>query len=359
MKIAIDARMIEMSGIGSYIRTLLNQGIYEVALGNPKDISKYDKTVSVIEYEDKIYSVSEQLHFPSRALRKQKVELLHVPHYNVPVFYRGKLAVTIHDLTHLVLPEFLPNRFAYLYAKIIIGYAVRKAKVIFTDSENSKNDILRFFKVRPDKIIVEYVALNKGFVHKEKQDVLYLLKKYGISEGKKVIMYVGNLKPHKNLIRLLHAYCKMKDREATCLVLVGKAFDNRELDVEIAKLGIEAQVVKTGIVDREDLVNFYNLADLFVFPSLYEGFGLPPLEAMSCGTPVVCSNNSSLPEVVGDAAFTFDPYDESAIRNAMERVLFDEELAAGLVKKGYERVKKFDGSDIIERTKAAFDNIKR
>lgn len=105
-------------------------------------------------------------------------------------------------------------------------------------------------------------------------------------------------------------------------------------------------------------MDFYNLADLFVFPSLYEGFGIPPLEAMACGTPVVCSDNSSLPEVVGDAAYTFNPYDTELIREAMEKVLSDEALAASLIEKGYERVKMFTPESVINRTKAAFERIK-
>ena len=124
------------------------------------------------------------------------------------------------------------------------------------------------------------------------------------------------------------------------------------------KLGIEGNVIRTGIVVDDELVDFYNLADLFVFPSLYEGFGIPPLEAMACGTPVVCSDNSSLPEVVGDAAYTFNPYDTELIREAMEKVLSDEALAASLIEKGYERVKMFTPESVINRTKAAFERIK-
>lgn len=358
MKIAVDARMIRMSGIGTYIKTLMNQGIYQVALGSREDILRCDDSVEVIDFQDNIYSISEQLHFPRKELKEKKVDLLHVPHYNVPLFYRGALAVTIHDLIHLVLPEFLPNKLAYWYARLVIGYAVRKAKVIFTVSENSKKDIMRFFKVKPEKIVVTYNAVDRSFVHKEKERVEYLLGKYHIPENRKVLMYVGNLKPHKNLIRLLRAYSGMEDREDTVLVLVGKAFDNTELDRTISELGIGAHVIKTGIIEKEELVDFYNLADLFVFPSLYEGFGIPPLEAMACGTPVVSSNSSSLPEVVGDAALTFDPYDEEAMRKAMAQALRDEELRNGLIAKGYKRAEMFGDSNIISRTRAAFDGIK-
>lgn len=358
MKIAIDARMIQMSGIGTYIKALMGHGIYDIALGDGNDILKYDANVKVINYSDKIYGAGEQLHFPAKELRKSGADLLHVPHYNVPVFYRGKLAVTVHDLTHLVLPQFLPNKAAYLYAKFLIGYAVRKADVVFTVSENSKRDILRFYNIPEDKIAVVYNAVDSRFVHRDRESVCYLLDKYHIPRDKKVIMYVGNLKPHKNLPRLLEAYSKMNGREDTCLVLVGKAFDSEDLTPQIKALGIEDSVIKTGIIVDNELVDFYNLADLFVFPSLYEGFGIPPLEAMACGTPVVCSNNSSLPEVVGDAAYMFDPYDEKQIRDAMEKVLGDDSLAQSLVERGYKRVKLFTPERIVNTTKAVFDKIK-
>ena len=125
---------------------------------------------------------------------KSGVDLLHVPHYYVPVFYRGRLAVTVHDLTHLVLPQFLPNKLAYLYAKFLIGYAVHKAEVVFTVSENSKKDILRFYRVPEEKISVVYNAVDNRFIHRQREDVEYLIDKYNLPRDKKVIMYVGNLK---------------------------------------------------------------------------------------------------------------------------------------------------------------------
>lgn len=358
MKIAIDARMIQMSGIGTYIKTLMGHGIYDVALGTEKDIVGYDDSVQVINYADKIYGAGEQLHFPSKELKKSGATLLHVPHYNVPVFYRGRLAVTVHDMIHLVLPEFLPNKLAYLYAKFMIGYAVHKAEIVFTVSENSKKDILKFYNIPEEKIVVVYNAVDPKFVHRQRENVEYLIDKYKLPKNKKVIMYVGNLKPHKNLSRLLEAYANMNGREDTCLVLVGKAFDSEDLTPQIKELGIEDSVVRTGIIVDNELVDFYNLADLFVFPSLYEGFGIPPLEAMACGTPVVCSDNSSLPEVVGDAAYTFNPYEVQQIKAAMEKVLCDESLAESLIERGYRRAAMFTQDKIVNTTRAAFEKIK-
>lgn len=357
MKIAIDARMINMSGIGSYIKSLLNQDIYEVAIGDVNEIEAVSKDMDIVEFNEKIYSIKEQLKFPTKELKKRGVTLLHIPHYNVPMFYRGDFAVTVHDLIHLVLPEFLPNKLAYWYAKIVIGYAVRKAKVVFTVSENSKNDIVRMFKANPEKIVVTYNCVDPVFVHKDKEDVEYLKEKYKLPSDKKVIMYVGNLKPHKNLLRLMEAYAKINSDNAV-LLLVGKAFDNRDIDETIERLGLGGKVIKTGIVERDELVDFYNLADLFAFPSLYEGFGIPPLEAMACGTPVVSTNTSSLPEVVADAALTFDPYNVDEIAKALTRGLEDESLREELITKGYERAKNFSKQEIAEKTKEALCNFK-
>ncbi len=209
-----------------------------------------------------------------------------------------------------------------------------------------------------EKIAVVYNAVDARFVHRQRADVEYLIDKYKLPRDKRVIMYVGNLKPHKNLPKLLEAYSAMKDRENTCLVLVGKAFDSEDLTPEIKKLGIEDSVVRTGIIVDNELVDFYNLADLFVFPSLYEGFGIPPLEAMACGTPVVCSDNSSLPEVVGDAAYMFNPYDVNQIREAMEKVLGNSSLAEKLIERGYRRAAMFTPEKIFETTKAVFEKIK-
>lgn len=348
MKIAIDARMIEMSGIGTYIQHLMNNGIYDVALGKDKDIKKYDKDVKIINFNKKIYSIVEQWYFPYKELKKEKVSLLHVPHYNVPVLYRGDIVVTIHDLTHLILPEFLPNKFAYIYAKIIIGYAVRKAKYIFTVSENSKQDIARLFHVKQKKIIVTYNAVDSDFCFKEKEKISYLYDKFNIPRNKKILMYVGNLKPHKNLKRLLEAYSKLSMKNDTCLVLVGKAFTSTDLISYEKRLEIKNNVIHTGLVKKDELVDLYNLADLFIFPSLYEGFGIPPLEAMACGTPVICSNNSSLPEVVGEAAEMFNPYSSDEIRSSIEKVMMNPQIYESLINCGYEQVKKFNWNNAVK-----------
>ena len=354
-KIALDARMINMSGIGIYIQNLIKAGIYDIALGNADDIKEYEGNIAVIDYKSKIYGIKEQLKFPYRKLKKLKPDILHVPHYNVPIFYRGRMFVTIHDITHLVLPDILPNKFAYIYAKIMLWTAAHKAEKIFTVSENTKSDIIKFFKIKPEKIVVTYSGVDlKEFKKKNKEEYEYLYSKYSIPRDKKVLMYVGNLKPHKNLKRLLEAFKDIDEIDNTILILVGKAFKNHNVNAYEKLYGISDKVVHTGVVSQAELVDFYNLADLFVFPSLYEGFGLPPLEAMACGTPVICSNTSSLPEITGNAAYSFDPTDTHELARAINIVLKDESLREALITAGYERCNIFKGDYVTQKTINAF-----
>jgi alpha-1,3-rhamnosyl/mannosyltransferase len=323
-KIAIDARMVSRSGIGTCIQHWLRDVGYSVALGDPKDLEDYkDSVPAQIPFISGIYGYKEQLKFPYGKLRKAKPDILHVPHCNVPLFFRGKMMVTIHDLTHLVYPEFLPSKIVHLYFKFIFWFVCKRANHIMTDSESTKNDLIRFYKADASKMTVVPLGVGKEFVRKNHEEVDYLYGKYNIPRDKKILLYVGNLLPHKNLNKLLEGFARMQGRENCRLVLVGKAFDGRTQDTREKDLGIEGLTIHAGMVSQEDLVNFYNLADLFVLPSLYEGFGLPVLEAFACGTPVACSNVSSLPEVGGNVAKYFDPKDPESIARALERSIDD------------------------------------
>ena len=278
--------------------------------GKKEELKNIKEIKEFIEFDVPIYGIKEQLRFPYRELKKLKPDLLHVPHYNVPIFYRGDMIVTIHDLTHLVYSEFLSNKFAKYYAKLMMKIAIKKSKIILTVSENTKKDLIKFFKVDENKIKVVYLGVKDNLVNKPKESIDYLYKKFGIPRNKKLLMYVGNLKPHKNLERLLEAFSKIENNNEYALILVGKAFENYNILGDKEKeLGIEKNTIHTGIVTEDELVDLYNLVDLFVFPSLYEGFGLPVIEAMACGTKVVSSNTSSLTEVGGKVIPYFNPKD--------------------------------------------------
>lgn len=326
MKIAIDARMINKSGIGTCIRQWIHHVGYQIALGNENELNDFRQQVGeVIPFNCGIYGYKEQVLFPYRKLRLSKPDVLHIPHCNIPLLYRGKLIVTVHDLTHLIYPEFLPVKLAKYYFKFMFWFICKRANRIITDSTNTKKDLLHFFKVDPKKISVVPLGVDKEFSQKPIETIEYLYEKFSIPRDKKLLLYVGNLLPHKNLSRLLEAFALMPERENCRLLLIGKAFDGRSIPSSEKDLGIQELTIHTGIVSQEDLVNLYNLADLFILPSLYEGFGLPVLEALACGTPVACSNTSSLPEVGGNVVDYFDPTNPSDIAKV---------LSANLNKKG-------------------------
>ncbi len=322
-KIAIDARMVNRSGIGTCIQHWLRDVGYSVALGDQKELEAFKEVPTHIPFKCGIYGYKEQLKFPYCKLRKQKADILHIPHCNVPLFYRGKMIVTVHDLTHLVYPEFLPMKLVHLYFKFIFWFICKRADRILTDSESTKRDLLRFYKADASKMTVVPLGVGSEFVRKPQSEIEYLYAKFNLPRDKKIILYVGNLLPHKNLNGFLEGFAQMKSKENCRLVLVGKAFDGRTRDTREKELGLEGLTIHAGMVSQEDLVNFYNLADLFVLPSLYEGFGLPVLEAFACGTPVACSNVSSLPEVGGNVAKYFDPKDPASIARILESSIED------------------------------------
>ena len=354
--IGIDARMIGMSGIGTYIQHLMGHGIYDVAVGNAEEIRRYDKDVKVIPFDAPIYGLKEQLLFPTKAVKDVGVDIMHFPHYNVPVSYRGKYVTTVHDLTHIVLPEFLGNRIKYYYAKFLMSRTLKNAAHVFTVSENSERDIHDYFGISEDKISITYDAIDDDFCVKDKLEIDYLYEKYGISREKKKLLYVGNLKPHKNLITLLKAL-KVLNRDDVELLLVGKAFKSVDLEKQEEELGIREQVIHTGMVEKTELVDLYNIADIFVFPSLYEGFGIPPLEAMACGTPVIAANNSSIPEVCGDAAMYFDGSDEQSLAKEIKFLLNDNDKQQILISNGMRRIHMFSWNDTIKEIRNVAGNL--
>ena len=355
MKVAVDARMYNASGIGTYIQNLVKNNCYEIALGNKDELKDIKEINNIIEFDSPIYGIKEQLKFPYKELKKFKPDLLHIPHYNVPIFYRGDMIVTIHDTTHLVLEEFLPNKLAKIYAKIMIKIAIKKAKIILTVSENSKRDIIKYFKVDEKKVKVTYLGVKENIVEKSIEQIDYLYKKFSIPKDKKLLMYVGNIKPHKNLERLLTAFSKLKNNKEYTLLLVGKAFENYNLlEGREKELGIADKVIHTGIVSEDELVDLYNLVDLFVYPSLYEGFGLPVIEALRCGTKVVCSNTSSLPEVGGKVVTYFNPMDVDEIAKVIETEIEQQDTEEDK-KRRIEWARNFEWKKTSEEIKKAFE----
>lgn len=345
---AIDARMIEASGIGTYIRMMLRTGRYSVALGNTERIRKYDQKIEVIPFEEKIYGIKEQVKYPYGKLKKKGVTVLHSPHYNIPLLWNRKLIVTIHDLIHIKFPQYLPNKFAYIYAWTMLKFACIRAEKVLTVSEFTKQDLIRTLYVRESKIEIIYNEIESCFKKKEISEVEYLKNKYDIPKDNKIVLYVGNIKPHKNVEALINAFFLFEMNHVS-LALVGKDFNSSVKEKLLKNKKTEGKVIMTGAVSKDELVDWYNLSDVFVFPSLYEGFGIPPIEAMACGTPVICSSSSSLPEVVGDASILVNPTDIDAIHKEIQRILaMTSDEKSVLIEKGYKRAELFRNEGKVE-----------
>ena len=350
MKLIIDCRMINSSGIGTYIKNLLPflENYFDlILLGNEKEIEKLNlsKVKDIIQLNSKIYSIKEQLELFNKT---PKGDIFWSPHYNIPIFpiKVKKRVVTIHDVFHLAFYDTL-NFKQKIYAKTMINLALKLSDIVFTVSNFSKSEITKHVKVREDKLKVVYNGVDQNIFKPIKDnDICKNIKnKYNLPDS--FILYVGNVKPHKNLKNALLAFEKVSTKFCDFkFVIIGKkegfiTGDNEIMRIIASSKVLNQNVVFTGYIEDKDLPFIYNVATIFVFPSLYEGFGLPPLEAMACGCPCVVSNAASLPEVCGDAAYYVNPYDVEDIARGIERVLTDENLRQSLIQKGFENVKRF------------------
>jgi len=264
-----------------------------------------------------------------------------------------KTIVTCHDL----IPWVYDNNRLPTWKLNMRG--LRKADRIITVSEYSKSEIIKHVGYPEDQITVIPNAVDhNNYCVKRNREVI---KKLGITDTQKVILYVGSEQPRKNVPFLLKAISELKKKLPDIILLkIGtpQVPGAREKLIELIEmLGIEKEVVFVGYVSENELPKYYNAADLFVFPSLYEGFGLPPLEAMACGTPVITSNLTSLPEVVGDSAITIDPYDVNAFAEAMYNLLTDEKLREKMINKGLKRAQLFNWEKSAEKTLKVYQQL--
>jgi glycosyltransferase involved in cell wall biosynthesis len=300
---------------------------------------------------------------------------MHFPHFNVPIFVFNKFVVTIHDLilTHFPTRRAttlnpIVYRFKNFAYRLVISRAVKRAKKIITVSEFTKQDIVKQFGVKEEKIVVTYegvanLAKGRDSLFVAKLDNQEILDQFHIP--KNFLLYVGNAYPHKNLEMLLEVFADLRLKYPDLrLVLVGKEdfFYNRVQDkaraLNIWQQGnINSPVIFPGYVSDAQLEIFYQEARVYVFPSLYEGFGLPPLEAMARQCPVASSDRASLPEILGEAALYFNPEDKNEMVEKIGRLLDDQELRQSLINKGLERVKKFSWWECANETLNVYKQI--
>jgi glycosyltransferase involved in cell wall biosynthesis len=367
VRIGIDARKLHDFGIGTYIRNLvrelgrLDRTTEFVLLCRPEDASFVESIGEnfrpVVERAGN-YSIAEQLKIPL-VLRRERVTLFHAPHYVLPPLVHCRSVVTIHDCIHLMFPQYLPNRAALGYARTSMAMAARRATRVLTVSESSKADIMRFFGTDPAKIDVIYNAFDPRFgLEPAEDDVIRVRERYQLQD--EFVLYAGNVKPHKNLDRLIEAFHLVRQRglDRLKLVMIGDDISKyASLRRAVHQHQLHKYVRFVGYLPQETLAVMYRLAGVFVFPSLYEGFGLPPLEAMASGTPVVTSNVSSLPEVAGDAAQLVDPYDPEAIADGIFRVLTDVDLRRDLRRRGLARARQFSWETSGRRIREIYGEV--
>lgn len=337
MRIGFDARMITHPGIGRYISSLLPELFAKgaadefVLFGDEARLAEFSRfgNVSVKLHDAPVYSMSEQFSLPYLA---EKLDVLHVPHFNVPLLYGGKLVVTIHDLIYLLFPESLPHPAAKYYARFMIEKAVRKARAVIAVSEHTKNDLLRLFgSDNASKVRVVYEASDKKFRRVEdKARIADALCRYRLSE--RIILFVGSVKPHKNIPSLLKVFNLLKEWGVPHQLVICGRWDKKEEALKDRL--IDRNIKYIGEIPMDDLVTLYSVADVLVHLSLYEGFGLTVLEAMQCGTPVVVSDSSSLPEVVGSAAFKVSPRNIEQTADVIYNILVNPRLKEGMSEAG-------------------------
>jgi len=354
--LCIDLRWIDASGVGVYIKGIMPglvsqlRDVSIVGLGDRDRLKEFSwsdsENVRLIDCRTGRYSLSEQIQLPL-AIPKE-TNLFFSPYYTIPLFYRGRLAVTVHDLSHLVVEEIVSNPKKRIYAETMFRALRKRASIIFTVSRFTKTELLRHTKgPREDNIIPTPLGVSPEW--------------YGAAErpairSKPYFVCVGNIKPYKNLRRLVEAFLKIKEDLPHDLVIVGQkegliTGESPEFFERVEKAG--KRIDMTGPVSFQELLSLVGNADALIMPSLYEGFGLPPVEAMAAGIPAVVSQAGSLPEVCGDAALYFDPRSEDQIAARLIEIVHNKGLRSSLRVIGFERSKHYTWESCSEKTAAA------
>jgi len=364
--VGLDARKLKDFGIGSYIRHLLE------AIARRPDSERYRFRVyarradrdslsplpphfEIVEENSPGYSVSEMTQFAWRLFR-DRLDLFHATHYVLPPLARARAVVTIHDIIHLLCPQFLPNRAALLYARFMIRRALTRSDRIITVSFNSKRDLVDYFGVSPSRIEVIYNGASSRFrpgISEEER--ARIPRKYGLPVP--YLLFLSGEKPHKNVRNVVRAFAEARRERSIphALVLAGPLPKNpARLEALIAALDLAEVVFRPGVVEEADLPALYAAADAFLYPTLYEGFGLPVVEAMACGTPVLTSSTSALQEIAGGYAYLVDPMDVDAIARGIVALVTGERLRNDLKALGLKRALDFSWDKAAERTLAVY-----
>lgn len=360
--IGIDARKLKDFGIGSYIKSLLG------AIGKRPEAVEYRFRVyvrradadalpdlpanfDVAHEESSGYSAGEMTRFAWRLFR-DRLDLFHATHYVLPPLFQTRSVVTIHDIIHLLYPQFLPSRAAHLYARLMIRRALTRADRIITVSYNSRRDLVDYFGIPASRTEVIYNGVSAAFRPEvSEEERRRVAGKYRLPSP--YLLFLGGEKPHKNVQNVVRAFGEARRRQPLphALVLAGP-MPRQEARLEnlIAALDLSRAVLRPGIVEEEDLPGLYSGAEAFLYPTLYEGFGLPVVEAMACGTPVLTSSTSALQEIAGGYAYLVDPMDVDAIAAGIVLLSTDEKVRDDFRELGRKRALDFSWEKAAERT---------
>lgn len=371
--IGIDARKIKDFGIGTYIRGLLraladidSENRYILLTGEQgrKRLEELPENFEVVIEPAPVYSAREMFTM-SWHLARLDLDLFHATHYALPLYLRCRTVVTIHDIIHLLYPEFLPNPLAFLYAQRMIRRSLNRGDRIITVSKNTKSDLIDYFDADDKKIHVVYNGVDDCFRQRlAAEDLDRWLRSLGLRQP--YALFVGNPKPHKNLDRVIQAYARALEIDSfeAPLVCVGsRSGEDFKIRQRAEQLGIADRVQLLGHVADEALPAIYQGAALFLYPTLYEGFGLPVVEAMASGVPVITSNTSALKEIGEGYAHLVNPLDVEGIAKAIAQCMGDVEHRQALARIGLRRAEDFRWEKAAEKTlriyRAAIETTKR
>ncbi|HTL39320.1 MAG TPA: glycosyltransferase family 1 protein [Methylomirabilota bacterium] len=362
MRIGIDLRMLGGgSGIDRYITELTQEILNKdkqneyVLFFRTKEMSasyeKYNQKIVIADIAH--YSLAEQLQFPG-ILKKQNLDLMHFPHFNVPLFYAQPFVVTIHDLTHTLFPGKKKSRFFHRLAyRAVFSNAIKRARKIIAVSESTKKQIMEYYSVSTEKIEVVYEGFNTMYKMIDKDQAFHAVaEKFGIS--KPFLLYVGVWRRYKNLPMLAQAFDKLKKLGLDFQLVLAGEMDKfyPEIEKQVYEIQHADDLKAVGRISDEDLKLLYNAATLFVLPSLIEGFGLTALEAAACGAPIACSDIPTLREIMGQGAEYFDPNNLENMVEVISELLKNETRLEEMANLALSRSKHFSW------TQAATDTIK-